>query len=328
MVSAFFRVYLLAYLQWIVRPEVGELGMVQIQENLFLWGKDDSSNIQDPKDASTCCNYTDFVRFIKSSWRFHWDIAGFSSHLGHSQPWGSQIERSPWQCCMSPSLHNQREQEKTKKHRLWEMTWGRWNFRLWLWWNCGQKTFVCSAVCGKAMECCAHLPAPIAKALAHPGMSGLVYLDHLTNSSFFWGWLLYAWKIWLHSVMYVICQFFWAGGSLSWVCPRVHKILEKKNQEMEALSKLLFKTWISWDTFAWSDQGRRCWDLASTFQRSASQCTKSTLLMVGNVQSPPVCGALLIPVQVVNWYLISGQEGINCSEEGEQQVPSWSQSPL
>ena len=208
------------------------------------------------------------------------------------------------------------------------MTWGRWNFRLWLWWNCGQKTFVCSAVCGKAMEFCAHLSAPVAKALAHPGMSGLVYLDHLTNSSFFWGGLLYMhgwfgctpWCIW--------CVNAFGQGSLSWESPRVHKILEKKNQEMEALSKLLFKTWISWDTFAWSDQGRRCWDLASTFQRSASQCTKGTLLMVGNVQLPTVCGALLIPVQVVNWYLISGQgEGINCSEEGEQ-VPSWSQSPL
>lgn len=35
------------------------------------------------------------------------------------------------------------------------------------------------------MEFCAHLSAPVAKALAHPGMSGLVYLDHLTNSSFF-----------------------------------------------------------------------------------------------------------------------------------------------
>ena len=99
---------------------------------------------------------------------------------------------------------------------------------------------VCSAVGGKAMQFCAHLSAPVAKALAHPGMSGLVYLDRLTNSFFFC--LLYAWMIWLHSVMYVMCQCFWAGGSLSWESPRVHKILEKKNQEMEALSKLLFKT--------------------------------------------------------------------------------------
>lgn len=203
------------------------------------------------------------------------------------------------------------------------MTWGLWSFRLW--WNCGMQSVAkawsfCTVWFMPYHWHCAHLPAPVAKALAHPGMSGLVYLDHLTNSSLFW--LLYAWMIWLHSVMYVMCQFFWVWGSLSWVCPRVHKILEKKNQEMEAFSKLLLETWISWDTFAWSDQGRRCWDLASTFQRSASQCTKGTLLMVGNVQLPPVCGALLIPVQVINWYLISGQgEGIYCSEEGEQ-IPS------
>ena len=37
-------------------------------------------------------------------------------------------------------------------------------------------------------------------------------------------------------------SFFVEGGSLSWVCPRVHKILEKKNEEMEALSKLSLKT--------------------------------------------------------------------------------------
>lgn len=106
------------------------------------------------KDASTCCNYTDFVCFIKSSWRFRWDIAGFSSHLGHSQPWGSQIERSPWQRCMSPSLHNQREQGKAEKNRLWEMTWGRWSFGLW--WNCCQITFALQSVakpCSFALTC-------------------------------------------------------------------------------------------------------------------------------------------------------------------------------
>lgn len=90
------------------------------------------------------------------------------------------------------------------------------------------------------MEFCAHLSAPVAKALAHPGMSGLVYLDHLTNSSFFW--LLYAWKIWLHSVMYVMCQFFWVGGEFELGMPKSAQDSREKKQEMEALSKLLFKT--------------------------------------------------------------------------------------
>ena len=279
------------------------------------------------KDASTCCNYTDFVRFIKSSWRFRWDIAGFSSHLGHSQPWGAQIERSPWQRCMSPSLHNQREQEKAEQKsplgndlrtvKLQTVTmmklWSK-NVRLLssLWQSHGvlrSPVGTCCKGSGPSWNVWIGIPRPFDKLV------------------FFFGCFMHGrfgctpWCMWC-------VNSFGLGGSLSWVCPRVHKILEKKKQEMEALSKLLFKTWISWDTFAWSDQGRRYWDLASTFQRSASQCTKSTLLMVGIVQLPPVCGALLIPVQVINWYLISGQgEGINCSEEGEQ-VPSWSQSPL
>lgn len=58
------------------------------------------------------------------------------------------------------------------------------------------------------MEFCAHLWAPVAKALAHPGMSGLVYLGHLTNSSFFLAALCMED---LAAVMYVMCQFFWAG---------------------------------------------------------------------------------------------------------------------
>ena len=164
------------------------------------------------KDASTCCDYTDFVRFIKSSWRFRWDIAGFSSHLGHSQPWGSQIERSPWQRCTSPSLHSQREQEKAEQKsplgndlrtvKLQTVTmmklWSK-NVRLLssLWQSHGvlrSPVGTCCKGSGPSWNVWIGIPRPFDKLV------------------FFWGGAaLYAWMIWLHSVMYLMCQCFWAG---------------------------------------------------------------------------------------------------------------------